>query len=238
MLRTIPAALRHLLLTQSIRLRKIRPVKQPLLHLSLAAFLFGAGHVLSARTETVIPNYRQLGANLTYSPAPNYPRRAQFQGVQGAGKYKVNVDTTTGKVSSVEVVGPIGYKELDDAVADALRRWKVKPQTVSVFYVPVLFFFDKQLEKTYDEALVYASYAPFPQAPFKVRSDIRGEIRGWYQLSIDRKTGLVSDVKVSVTSHSSVLDQTAIATYRRWRFAPNNIATITLPAMAYPLWHL
>jgi hypothetical protein len=141
-------------------------------------------------------------------------------------------------VSTVEVVGTTGSKVLDDAVTQALGRWRLKPHTLKAFYVPVMFFFDDALEKPFGEALNYAVHAPFPTAPFQARSDIRSKIRGWYQLFIDKRTGLVTDVKVVVPSHSDVLDQTARKTFLQWRFTPNTITTITLPVEMYPLWHM
>jgi hypothetical protein len=127
---------------------------------------------------------------------------------------------------------------LDSAVIQALSRWRLKPHTLKAFYVPVMFFFDDALEKPFAEALKYAVHAPFPRAPFQARSDIRSATRGWYQLLIDKRTGLVTDVKVVIPSHSDLLDQTVRKAFLQWRFTPNTIKTITLPVEMYPLWHM
>jgi TonB family protein len=65
---------------------------------------------------------------------------------------------------------------------------------------------------------------PFPEEAQK--SNLTGS--GLYELSVD-KSGRTTAVAVVKSSRSKVLDQTAVATFRRWRFKPGVFTRVRVP---------
>ena len=188
-------------------------MKKALPKLFFASLLFFWINASPAVWAEIIPNYSDVAGDFLYAPKPQYPHTAAIQGMLGAGKFQANVDTETGKVVSVLIVGTTGYQTLDDAVVETLGRWRLKPHTVKAFYLPVTFLRDATVEEAFAKALRYTTHAPFPQAPLEARAANYALTRGWYELLIDQKTGVVTDVKVAVSSHSSSLDRSARKTF-------------------------
>ncbi len=61
-----------------------------------------------------------------YQVRPSYPANARRQGVQGTTLLKVHV-LIDGRVGQVVVQESAGHPELDQAAADAVRRWRFEP---------------------------------------------------------------------------------------------------------------
>jgi TonB family protein len=198
---------------------------------------FFSARGVAAQHAAPIATAAEVQADLLYSPRPSYPREAEFRGVQGVGTFQVEVNTETGKVFAVSVAKSSGYKALDEATIDALKRWRLKPHTAAAFYFQMGYVPERELGNPLAAVQKYATYSPMPQAPLQARADIQSPIRGEYQLLIDRTTGRVTDVKVLIPSHSDLLDRTARTAFAQWRFMPNTIGQVVVPLEAYPIWH-
>jgi protein TonB len=61
-----------------------------------------------------------------YQVRPSYPRTARRLGVQGTTLLSVFV-TVDGRVGEVVVRQSAGHPDLDEAAADAVRRWRFEP---------------------------------------------------------------------------------------------------------------
>jgi len=78
-----------------------------------------------------------------------------------------------------------------------------------------------------EEMLRYATSSP--PVPFPVeaqKSNLTGS--GLYELRID-KTGKVTEVVAVKSSGQKVLDQTALATFKKWRFKPGSFTRVRVP---------
>src|SRR2546423_12827859 len=62
--------------------------------------------------------------DLIKTEAPAYPEVAKRWRVQGAGLFRVTLDSTTGRVANVAVVKSTGYRVLDASAIIALRAWR------------------------------------------------------------------------------------------------------------------
>lgn len=60
------------------------------------------------------------------APAPRYPREAQRRRAQGTVLLRVHVGTD-GRPRDIDLVEGSGFRELDRAAADAVRRWRFAP---------------------------------------------------------------------------------------------------------------
>jgi protein TonB len=77
-------------------------------------------------------------------------------------------------------------------------------------------------------AKVLALNAPRPEYPYEARRQkITGS--GAAVMSVDSGTGNVTDVRMSTSTGSPFLDNAAIAGFRRWRFKPGSVSTVTCP---------
>ena len=77
-------------------------------------------------------------------------------------------------------------------------------------------------------AKALAVSAPRPEYPFEARRQkITGS--GLAVLSVDSGSGNVTDVTMSQSTGSAFLDNAAIAGFRRWRFKPGSVSTVTCP---------
>ena len=57
----------------------------------------------------------------------------------GKGIFLLNVNTKTGRVTSIKIEKKTGYDILDVAALEALIKWRFKPNTFARVHVPVLF---------------------------------------------------------------------------------------------------
>jgi TonB family protein len=77
-------------------------------------------------------------------------------------------------------------------------------------------------------AKVPALNAPRPEYPYEARRQkITGSGRA--VMSVDPGSGSVTDVRMSTSTGSAFLDNAAIAGFRRWRFKPGSVSTVTCP---------
>ena len=57
---------------------------------------------------------------------PVYPESARRAGVQGTTLLRIHIETD-GRVSDVSVARSAGHQALDEAAAEAVRRWRFEP---------------------------------------------------------------------------------------------------------------
>ena len=67
---------------------------------------------------------------------PTYPREAREKGLTGRCLVSVSIDLRTGYVTSASIRKSTGYKILDRAALEAVRRWRFKPQTKTTAEIP------------------------------------------------------------------------------------------------------
>ena len=77
-------------------------------------------------------------------------------------------------------------------------------------------------------AMVFAISAPRPEYPYEARRQkLTGD--GVVVMNVDPVTGNVTSVSMSTTTGSPFLDNAAIAGFRRWRFRPGSVSSVTCP---------
>lgn len=77
-------------------------------------------------------------------------------------------------------------------------------------------------------AKVLAINAPRPEYPYEARRQkITGD--GVAVMSIDPASGNVTGVSMAKSTGNTFLDNAAIAGFRRWRFKPGSVSTVTCP---------
>jgi TonB family protein len=77
-------------------------------------------------------------------------------------------------------------------------------------------------------AKVVALNAPRPEYPYEARRQkITGS--GVAVIRVDPGSGSVTDVTMSTSTGSAFLDNAAIVGFRRWRFRPGSVSTVTCP---------
>jgi len=77
-------------------------------------------------------------------------------------------------------------------------------------------------------AKVFALSAPRPEYPYEARRQrITGD--GVVILSVDPTNGTVMDASVAKSTGNQFLDNAALAGFRRWRFRPGTVSSITCP---------
>jgi protein TonB len=75
---------------------------------------------------------------------------------------------------------------------------------------------------------VFAVSAPRPEYPYEARRQkITGD--GLVVMTVDPVTGSVTSVSISKTTGSPFLDNAALAGFKRWRFKPGTISSVTCP---------
>ena len=72
-------------------------------------------------------------------PKPDYPPDARLHHLAGRGLFHITVSYETGEVTSVAVESSTGHEILDDAAAQALKRWKFRRHTIIGLKVPITF---------------------------------------------------------------------------------------------------
>jgi TonB family protein len=77
-------------------------------------------------------------------------------------------------------------------------------------------------------ARVFAVSAPRPEYPYEARRQrLTGD--GIVAMTVDPMTGSVTGVSISKTTGSPFLDNAALAGFKRWRFKPGTISSVTCP---------
>jgi periplasmic protein TonB len=74
-----------------------------------------------------------------YAPKPEYPYEARSRHVTGSGVCVVDVDASSGNVTSASMAQSTGNPILDNATVSAFRRWRFKPGAASKAKIPITF---------------------------------------------------------------------------------------------------
>jgi TonB family protein len=77
-------------------------------------------------------------------------------------------------------------------------------------------------------ARISALSAPQPEYPYEARRQ-RVTGTGIVIMTVDSGSGRVTDVMMDESTGSLVLDNAAIAGFRRWRFKPGTVSRVRLP---------
>ena len=81
---------------------------------------------------------------------------------------------------------------------------------------------------TWSSAKVLAVRAPRPEYPYEARRQ-RTTGDGIVTMTVDPVTGHVSSVLMSKSTGSPFLDNAALTAFRRWRFRPGTVSSVTCP---------
>ena len=73
------------------------------------------------------------------APRPIKSSEASQRHLAGSGVFVLQVDNTSGKVTSVRVEKSTGQRLLDDCAVQAFQNWRCRPGTVSKIKIPVIF---------------------------------------------------------------------------------------------------
>src|SRR4029434_10558327 len=74
-----------------------------------------------------------------YAPKPEYPYEARSRHVTGSGGCVVDIDSSSGNVTSAAMASSTGNPILDNATVSAFRRWRFKPGAASKARIPITF---------------------------------------------------------------------------------------------------
>jgi TonB family protein len=77
-------------------------------------------------------------------------------------------------------------------------------------------------------AKIFALYAPRPDYPYHARRE-HSTGAGLASLTIDSRTGVVTQVDMTQNTGTSVLDISAAGAFRRWRFKPGTVQHVRIP---------
>lgn len=160
---------------------------------------------------------------------PEYPELARYRHLEGRGRFQGFVDQETGAITKVVIVKSTGHKLLDDAAIGAIRHWRAKPHTLETFYIPLVFKMGGWIGDQLQAARAHTTYAPAPVVPLGLAA-YGYHSGGHYRLTVDPKTGVVTDVKVVERSRAITFDQACLRTFRQWRFVPHTVTTVVVPA--------
>lgn len=162
------------------------------------------------------------------APRPEYPYEARRAKITGTGVVVLQVDPSTGKVTSARMEPSTGSAILDRAALWAFRRWRFKPGSVKMLRSPITFTMAGNVvtefvvkKKPMDEALARflgegtVIDGPIPEYPRYPRwIDKTG--KGVYELHV-QKNGRVSDVRIMKRSGDDTFDRVTVRTLRKWR---------------------
>jgi len=101
-------------------------------------FAAAACYSFAAEPDVTVPP--QARPFMLTMPRPTYPVEARAQHITGRGVYDVYINPPTGVVTRGTVVQSTGSKILDDAAANAFRRWRAQPGKLSRLRVPCNFW--------------------------------------------------------------------------------------------------
>ncbi|HSV63022.1 MAG TPA: TonB family protein [Chthoniobacterales bacterium] len=80
----------------------------------------------------------------------------------------------------------------------------------------------------FSSAKVFALSAPRPEYPYEARRQrVTGD--GVAVLTVDPATGAVVDVSMARSTGNQFLDNAALTGFRRWRFRPGTVSSVTCP---------
>lgn len=195
--------------------------------------------VLSVVTTFAQPPLDQIAkakALAIYAPRPAYPYDARSKHLTGSGIVLLNVDPSSGNVTSTRLLKSTGHKILDDAALDAFRQWRFKPGSVDKVKIPINFtmqgFHEWVRTKGHSLWLQNATYWFLPEYPRDAPQGLTG--RGVAVVKVDPATGYVTSAWMQKSTGQEVLDNAALRAFRRWRFKPRTITTLEIPIQFTP----
>jgi TonB family protein len=167
-----------------------------------------------------------------YAPRPAYPHEAREEHLTGSGIVVLNVDSSTGNVTSAQMLKSTGYKILDDSALEAFRQWRFKPGSVRKVRIPINFtmqgFREWVQRKGHSLWLHNATYWFLPQYPPEARDKgLTG--KGVVIVKVDPQTGYVASASMLKSTGQEILDNAALRAFRQRRFRPRSITTLEIP---------
>jgi periplasmic protein TonB len=98
-----------------------------------------------------------------------------------------------------------------------------RPPPSAVKFTPI-----KAAEMSMSRAKALAINSPRPPYPYEARSHrITGS--GVIVVNVDAASGNVTDASVAQSTGSSILDEAALSTFRRWKFRPGSVSKVRIP---------
>ena len=170
-----------------------------------------------------------------YAPRPAYPYEARDKHQTGRGIVFVNVDSSTGVVTSAQMLKSTGHKILDDSALEAFRQWRFKTGGVRKVRIPINFVMrGSPGYREYVQAVGHslwlhnATFWSLPEYPREARArGITG--KGVVIVKVDPRTGYVTSASILKSTGQEILDNAALRAFRRWRSKPRSITTLEIP---------
>jgi len=167
-----------------------------------------------------------------YAPRPAYPYEARSKHLTGSGIVLLNVDPSSGNVTSVQLLKSTGHKILDNSALEAFRQWRFKPGSVRKVRIPINFtmqgFREYVRTRGHSVWLHNATYWFLPEYPREARDKgLTG--KGVAVVTIDPQTGYVTSASMLKSTGQEILDNAALQAFRRWRFKPRSTTTLEIP---------
>jgi TonB family protein len=89
--------------------------------------------------SVVLVAYSDPKALMLTAPRPTKLHEASQQHLAGSGVFSVEIDRSSGTVTSVAVKKSTGERLLDDSAIRGLQKWRCKPGTISKTTIPITF---------------------------------------------------------------------------------------------------
>jgi TonB family protein len=195
-----------------------------------------------------IANINEVKALAINTPRPDYPFEARSRHLTGTGLAILDVDPTTGSVTTARIAVSTGHQILDDATLNAFRRWRFKPGTVKKVKIPITFSMgtgrfalppkrkSAPLPNSQPAAVHSVSGGRDAIAIYKPALDYPAIARlrhvtgsGVAIVEIDAKTGTVIGARMNPSTGHPDLDSAALNSFRKWRFKPGTGGKFKIP---------
>jgi TonB family protein len=182
-------------------------------------------------------NNSEAKALALYAPRPAYPYEARSKHLTGSGIVLLGVDSSTGNVTSAQMLKSTGHQILDDSALEALRKWRFRPGTVHKVRIPINFtmqgFREWVRTKGHSLWLHNTLYWSLPEYPREAREKgLTG--KGVAVVKVDPATGSVTSASMVTSTGYEILDSATLQSVRRWRFRPRSITTLEIPIQFTP----
>lgn len=195
-------------------------------------------HIVAIGVLSVVTSFAQITpdqiakakALAVYAPRPAYPYEARSAHMTGRGVVVLNVDPSTGNVTSAELLQSTGHKILDDSALDAFRRWRFKPSSVHKVKIPINFTMQRYSPWLQNVDVTHAFLPIYP--PDARAQALTG--KGVAVVKVDPATGLVTSASMVKSTGHKILDAATLRAFRQWRFKPRSITTLEIPIQFTP----